>query len=549
MIDGGRAAPAAFAKPALGETGYDKHQQVQAGRCGVRRARRGRAHPMTGRTDPAGAPKGYRLSVRRLFLLPLGLSAFLVLALLAGLVAVSLRGVAGIRPIQDHLAHIARIQDLGLTLEQTLLQGLRGTRIEPADLDRMRLELTAIAALDGHLHPATRERLDLAVQRLSSAGDAPLEALIATLTELRAVLGGERERHDRLIADLALDNETELRLALTLMVTLPLGGAALAFLLRRRIKDPLDDLGDLLGRLAARDYRPVAEATLSGSTGLVQPVFRSYNELVMRLKALEAEHQGREHTLEQEVRRATEALLAQNRELARAERLAAVGAVSAGLAHELRNPLAGIQMACTKLRQALEDSDQAGRLDAVLAEIKRINGLLTAHVEAARHEPEPLAAIRLDALVADLLALTRYQAPAGIVLRARIPADLECLLPAAGLRQALLNLLINAIGAIGAPGAGGQIEVSAERRGDALLLCVEDDGPGFAEETLIAGVRPFATARSGGTGLGLAMVRTFTRDHGGDLELVNREPHGARVTLRLPCARARSNTTTRATDA
>jgi signal transduction histidine kinase len=209
-------------------------------------------------------------------------------------------------------------------------------------------------------------------------------------------------------------------------------------------------------------------------------------------------------------------------------------------------------MACTKLRQVLEDSDQAGRLDAVLAEIKRIGGLLTAHVDAARHQPEPLAAIRLDALVADLLALTRYQTPPDVALRARIPAELQCLLPAAGLRQALLNLLINAIVAIGSQGTGGEVEVSAERRGDELLLRVEDDGPGFTEETLVAGVRPFATGRSGGTGLGLAMVRTFTRDHGGDLELGNREPHGARVTLHLPCAitraSARAGAIARATD-
>lgn len=180
-------------------------------------------------------------------------------------------------------------------------------------------------------------------------------------------------------------------------------------------------------------------------------------------------------------------------------------------------------------------------MDAVLTEIKRINGLLTVHVEAARHEPEPLAPIDLGALVADLLTLTRYQTPAGIALRVRIPADVHCLLPAAGLRQALLNLLLNAIGALGEE---GQVWVSAERRGDALLLHVEDDGPGFAEEALIAGVRPFASARSGGTGLGLAMVRAFTRDHGGDLELGNREPHGARVTLHLPCADAHSKATT-----
>ena len=67
------------------------------------------------------------------------------------------------------------------------------------------------------------------------------------------------------------------------------------------------------------------------------------------------------------------------------------------------------------------------------------------------------------------------------------------------------------------------------------MLAVEDEGPGFPEEMLRIGVRPFATGRVGGSGLGLAMVRRFTRDHDGDLQLANRESGGARVTLHLPC--------------
>jgi signal transduction histidine kinase len=178
------------------------------------------------------------------------------------------------------------------------------------------------------------------------------------------------------------------------------------------------------------------------------------------------------------------------------------------------------------------DKTQAARVGAVIAELKRLNGLLTEQVEAARHEPESLAPVRLAALVGDLLTLTRYQAPDGVVLQADVPEDLECLLPAAGLRQALLNLLLNAIQVLDGE---GRITLAAQRRDWQLLLWVEDDGPGFPEEMLRAGVRPFATGRAGGTGLGLAMVRRFVRDHDGALELANQEPRGARVSLSLPC--------------
>jgi len=483
-------------------------------------------------TGTAGAPVSYCLPVRRLFWLPLGLTSLLVLTVLAALVAVSWRGLERIRPVQAHLAHIARIQDLGLGMEQTLLKGLRGARIDPSELARLRQEVGEIAVLQGHLYPQTRERLEQVVQRFDRTPADPIEVLFETLAQLRQVLVGEREHHELLLSKVARDTEIELRLALTLLMVMPLAGGVLLLLLRSRIKHPLDDLGNLLGRLAKRDYRPVAESVLSDSTGLVQPVFHSYNALVLRLQTLEAEHRAREHTLEREVRQATEALLAQSRELARAERLAAVGAVSAGLAHELRNPLAGIQMACSKLHRGLSDKTQAARIEAVITELRRLNGLLTEKVEAARYEPEPLVRVPVAALVGDLLTLTRYQAPRGVVLGAEVADDLECLLPAAGLRQALLNLLLNAIQVLD---GGGQVTLSAQRRNGQLSLWVEDNGPGFPEEMLRAGVRPFATGRAGGTGLGLAMVRRFTRDHDGELELANLEPRGARVTLHLPC--------------
>ncbi|MGD8587649.1 MAG: ATP-binding protein [Chromatiales bacterium] len=474
----------------------------------------------------------YRLPVRRLFWLPLGISAILVLTVLVGLVVVSWRGLERIQPVQAHLAYIGRIQDVALDMEQTLLLGLRGNHIQQAYLDDLRRQVDQLMVLENPLHPATRQRLLRVVDSLTKDQPNPMELLINTLAQLREVLAEERRNYDRMLADVALDNETELRLAVAFLIALPLAGGALLLLVRARIKHPLDDLGDLLVRLAGRDYRPVPNAALSGTAALLQPVFRSYNSLVSRLQELEAQHRAREHTLEQEVRQATEALLEQNRELARAERLAAVGAVSAGLAHELRNPLAGIQMACSKLQRSLGKSDQAARIEAVIGEIKRINGLLTQNVDAARHAPEALERIRLSTLVDEFLNLVRYQVPAGIELQAQVPADLMCLLPVAGLRQALLNLVLNSVQALGDK---GHVTVKVQRQDDRLVLSVSDDGPGFPAEMLSVGVRPFATGRSGGTGLGLAMVRRFTRDHNGELELANRQPHGARVSLQLPC--------------
>jgi len=449
-------------------------------------------------------------------------------------VAVSWHGRVRLEPVHVHQVETRRLQDLGLSIERALLRGLRGSApITQSELAGLRQEVRAIEQSARRLHPQTPERLRRIRDLLAGGAVEPVDLLLQALAELRPLLDQEWRLQDHLLADVAADTDTELQLSVILLVALPFAGGLALFLLRRRIKQPLDNLGDLLRRLSARDYRPVPEATVNGTASLVQPVFRSYNEMVLRLQALEAEHKGREHTLEREVRKATEALLAQSRQLARSERLAAVGAVSAGLAHELRNPLAGIQMACSKLRRAVQETDQAVRLDAVIAELRRLARLLSDQVDAARHAPEPLSRVRLKAVVEDFFALVRYQLPEGISLQCEVPDDLDCMLPEAGMRQALLNLVLNAAQA---SGASGTVTVEARREAGGISLRVRDDGSGFPEHMLKSGVRPFSSGRPGGTGLGLAMVRRFAQELSGEMALENVAPNGACVTLRLPCA-------------
>jgi signal transduction histidine kinase len=470
--------------------------------------------------------------MRRFFWLPLGLAGVVVFLALVALVAMSWRSLDRLRPVQEHLSNITRIQDVAFSMEQTLLKGLRGGRITHEELEKLRRKVVAIGSLEGTVHPDTLRRLDNVASRIAQSDENPVGILFETFSEIRAVLANEREQHDSLLLGVTRSTRLEFRLAVALLVLLPLAGAVGLLILQQRAEQPLKDLQDLLDRLAGRDFRPVPEETLAQTTKLAWPAFDSYNSLVSRLQDLEAEHQDRERLLEQRVREATQALLAQSRELSRAERLAAVGAVSAGLAHELRNPLAGIQLACSKLQQKLGDDPQSARIAAVITELKRINRLLSDQVDAARHAPEPSVPTNIATVVNELLGLLRYQVPEDFVLQSKVDENVYCVLPVAGLRQALLNLVLNAVQI---QGDNGRVEVSAVRHDGEVSIRVDDDGPGFAEETLRAGIRPFATGRIGGTGLGLAMVRRFVRDLDGDLALENRSPRGAQVILRLPC--------------
>jgi len=138
-------------------------------------------------------------------------------------------------------------------------------------------------------------------------------------------------------------------------------------------------------------------------------------------------------------------------------------------------------------------------------------------------------------LVQELATLIRYQLPSHIRLVTQAPEELRCRVPEDGIKQAVLNLVLNSVAVMGE--APGTVTIHLEYRNDALEIQVLDDGPGFPDSLVSGGIRPFVTFRESGTGLGLAIVKRFARDLGGELTIANRAPHGACVTLTLPCAR------------
>jgi signal transduction histidine kinase len=202
------------------------------------------------------------------------------------------------------------------------------------------------------------------------------------------------------------------------------------------------------------------------------------------------------------------------RELARQERLAALGRVAAGVAHEVRNPLASIKL----------------RLDLAAAGAK----LPEIADRAISHASSEIA--RLDRLVADLLVVAgRASGPKtttslGALLRARVEAlapwsaehnvtiaasgDAEATLDADAIARAIDNLLRNAVEA--SP-SGSRVDVKLVRRGDLLAIRVEDRGSGVPPERVVMLFEPFFTTKPEGTGLGLALCRAIARAHGGDV--------------------------------
>lgn len=473
-------------------------------------------------------PFRYPIRSRAIALLVLLL---LILAILGGMIW---RNLDRLERIHAYVTYTHQAEGVAVDLQALLMDNINGaTQSSPLVLAQLQRDLATLDAQNQHLSPRTPERLDhvqAVLNGLKSKPDAAATknriALLAALGDMGRILDDETEQRGVVLEALRADTQTELDLALATLAAILL---LAAWFLYKRILSPLNDLRQLLARLAEEDFRPITTHHLDP---LLEPIFHSYNDMVQRLAELEADKRRHAHSLQAEVHAATHALLEQQRSLARAERLAAVGEMAAELAHELRNPLAGIQIACTNLRRELEQHEQAARVDIIVGELKRMGRLLNGVLEQSRHTPTPSSEFDIAQLLRDLQALMVYQIPDHIDLQLDIPPCLPVCLVESGLRQSVLNLVLNAAEALG--NKSGVIRIALQVQQNDLLLSVTDNGPGFASELLGHGVRAFRTTRTDGTGLGLAVVQRYVQEQGGILQLTNRVPHGACVTLSLP---------------
>jgi signal transduction histidine kinase len=350
------------------------------------------------------------------------------------------------------------------------------------------------------------------------------------LAVVENILNLQRANEEKLLLAVYDDSRLELNFAVFLPVAILFPVLLFGvFYFRRQILFPLNSLEQLLTRLTKGEMQPFEE---NRKEPLLQPLFNSYNRLIKRLGELEEEHLTHTQTLEREVRNATHALLEQSHSLARSERLAAVGELAASAAHELRNPLAGIQAALENMTVECEDLEMGQRLKLVGEEIKRLTSRLNHLLAYSKHQPEPAQTVDISKLVHELLTLLKYQVNENIQFVYSIPTGIEFKLPETEFRQALLNLLLNSVHELGKK--GGAINLDIHKQKDSLKIKITDNGKGFPKTILEQGIRPFTSYHESGTGLGLLMVLRFARSLGGQLDLSNDSEGHACVELNIP---------------
>ena len=223
----------------------------------------------------------------------------------------------------------------------------------------------------------------------------------------------------------------------------------------------------------------------------------------------------------------------------RAERLASLGTIAAGLADEIRNPLnaAHLQLSVARRRLARSSGDPgaARAVDLAGAEMARLAGLVEDFLQFARPQPLRLERVDLRVFARDTVFLVEPEAAAlGVTLELADGSPIFVALDREKMKQVLFNLVRNALEAAG---RGGRVRIDVQEHGESALLTVEDNGLGFPEDAPV--FEPFFTTKVGGTGLGLAIVHRIVGDHGGTVSASSRPGNTTRFSVVLPIGHAK----------
>jgi two-component system sensor histidine kinase HydH len=224
-------------------------------------------------------------------------------------------------------------------------------------------------------------------------------------------------------------------------------------------------------------------------------------------------------------------------ELRRSEHLASLGLLLAQVAHEIRNPLAGIRSTVQLWQRLPKESQTPESMQSVVTAVDRLNSLLTDLLYFSRSELTDRESIDLNSLVRETMEFMRAQA---LQQQVQIELNLAPQLPrisgsARALRQVVINLATNALQAM--PQSGRlQCRTSLNPAGDTVVLEIADTGAGIDPSVRSRLFEPFFTTRDQGTGLGLALCREIVLQHGGQIELVDEAPRGTvcRITIPVP---------------
>lgn len=291
--------------------------------------------------------------------------------------------------------------------------------------------------------------------------------------------------------------------------------AALLLVLTYVIQRPMIELQEQIAKLGEGNFN--VSVKFARRNDEIGDLGRNFNRMVKQIKDSREEIERLHRT-----------------QISRAEHLATLGELATGLAHEIRNPLAGIAGVVEIIGRDLPPTSPARAVVRdVRQEINGINNILSDLLQTARPHPPEIRLSDLNTTVEHAVMLARQQAlskPIDIVLT-KNPELPEIRHDSAQIHQVLLNLLLNAIQAIDKQ---GRITVELESRDASVAIIVSDNGRGISPEHLPNIFRPFYTTKGNGTGLGLSLATRIVEQHEGTIQVTSVVGKGTRFTVLLP---------------
>ena len=308
------------------------------------------------------------------------------------------------------------------------------------------------------------------------------------------------------------------------VIAVAAGGAfviciAVIMVLAVQVRRPMMELQEKFALVQAGEME--VSVSFANRNDEIGDLGRDFNDMVAQLKSSREEINHLHQT-----------------QMSRAEHFATLGELAAGLAHEIRNPLAGIAGVLDIVSRDLPATSVAREvIDDAKQEAVQINRILTELLDTARPKAPQFRVTDIVGTAQHAVLFARQQA---VTKRINIEFEAKDALPPVEhdpnqINQVLLNLLLNAIQSKDKPGT---IRVSLEPEDDAVAIVIADEGKGIAPEHLPNLFRPFFTTKGHGTGLGLSLARRMVESHGGTITVESKPGEGARFTVLLPVRKA-----------
>ena len=302
---------------------------------------------------------------------------------------------------------------------------------------------------------------------------------------------------------------------------------------------PMKLLGESVDSFAEGQFQ---KAIVMDRKDEIGKLVEGFTKMAAKLQKAYEALEGKVRASNTELEKAYYLLKQRQEQLIRSEKMAALGQLSAGVAHEIRNPLTSIKIFIQSLEKEIDlDESQQEDFRIIKKEIDRLNEIVVRFLNFARPEDPQFQPVNLSALVLDTLNLLAAKIRNhGLRQDVSFPADLPWVKgDPRQLDQVLLNLLLNAIEAMPKGGVlkvRSTVTVISETQEPRLQLIVQDTGPGIGETEKSYLFDPFFTTKEGGTGLGLSIAYAIVQKHNGQIEVESEVGNGTSFILTLPLA-------------